>query len=187
MIGRLFLGLTLLCGAGGCATAQAIATSSSQTEDACVVPPTEKARLLALPYNQFDADSGQFSWRSLNHRKCTDQALKLLKDYTAARSADLTVDQRSEAAFHAGQALTFANRNQEAIPYFEKALATATKVEWSTYVAAHLAYTRGDLATLRRTRDLYATISPGSMRLSFVNGLLACPRRPYMEAAHCGQ
>ncbi len=187
MLKRLLFGLVLICPASTFAAARPMTTSISHVPNSCIVPPAESARLLALPYEEFDTDSAQYSWRSLNGRNCTNQALELLESYTAAHSADLTPDQMSEAAFHAGQALTFANRNKEAIPYFEAALAMAAKDEWSTYVTVHLAYAKGDLVSLRRASEHYAEISPGSMRLGFVKGLLACPQKPYMEAAHCGQ
>jgi tetratricopeptide (TPR) repeat protein len=182
---RLLLPLALIAVGSTFSAARPIKTASSVVPDSCIVPPAETARLLALSYEEFDTDSAQFSWRSLNGRNCTNEAIRLLERYTAARSAELSAGQKSEAAFHAGQALTFANRNEEAIAYFEKALAMAREDEWSTYVMAHLAYARGDLASLRRASEHYAEIAPGSMRLGFLKGLLACPQKPYMEAAHC--
>lgn len=170
------------------ACALALAQSSSAKASAgkaCQIPASEQSRLLSLGYDGFDTDTGEWSWRSLNARACTDEALKLIDEYVSVHFGDMTAAQRSEASFHAGQALAFADRNTEAITHFATALTFATGDEWTTYVQAHVAYATGDLAALRRARDQYAEIAPNSMRLGFLSGLLACPRQPYMEAAHC--
>ena len=140
---------------------------------------------MSLGYNEFDTDERKSAWRSLNARSCTDQAIGLLDEYVTVHAEDMTIAETSEASFHMGQALAIANRNTEAIRYFTKALSLATEDEWRTYVAAHVAYATSDLANLRRARDHYEQIASGSMRLGFLNGLLACPRKPYMEATHC--
>jgi hypothetical protein len=33
--------------------------------------------------------------------------------------------------------------------------------------------------------DAYAAVAPGSMRLRFIEGFLACPNEPYAKAVHC--
>ena len=174
MIDRFIVALSLVLPTG--AQSSLLSFDPPSPTKNCTIPAAERSRLLALPYGQFDTDNSQFAWRNLNGRSCTDEALEMLVGYVAAHSAVLTPDQQSEAAFHAGQALTFANRNQEAAAYFEKALTLAANDEWSTYVRAHLAYSRGDLESLRRARDHYAVVAPQSMRLGFLDGLLGAPQ-----------
>lgn len=182
----LIVAIASTCAVGGLAATPAQGAESG-ADAPCVVPATEKMRLLALPYQKFDTDTAKFAWRSLNARNCADNAIKLIGDYVASHPTSMTIEQQSEALFHAGQALAFANRNTESIRYFERALALATKEEWVTYVAAHVAYANGDLAKLRHARDRYAAIAPGSMRLGFLDGMLKCPDLSYMEAANCGR
>ena len=151
----------------------------------CAVPADEAKRLVALTYDKFDVAEGPFGWRQLNGSGCTDAAVALLDRYRAERSADLTADQRSELACHAGQALAFAGRGSAAIPFLEAARAIGGTDEWLTYIAGNLAFLRKDRAALRWARDHYAQISPASDRLGFLDGFLACPDKDYMAAAFC--
>lgn len=153
----------------------------------CAVPPSDIARQLALPYEQFDTGEQPKAWRQLNGNGCTDEAVRLLTKYADANSAKLSTEQKSELAFHRGQALAFVDRNAEAIPYFEQALGFGGSDEWTSYVAANIAFLRRDAAALRKARDRYAAVAHGSMRLKFLDGFLACPNDPYMKAAYCAQ
>ena len=160
---------------------------ASLAASACAVPPAEIARQLALPYEQFDTGEQPTAWRQLNGNGCTDEAVRLLTKYADANVARLTAEQKSELAFHRGQAFEFASRNAEAIPYLEQALGFGGSVEWTTYVVANIAFLKRDGAALRKARDRYAVVAPGSMRLKFLDGFLACPNDPYMKAAYCAQ
>ena len=151
------------------------------------MPPAEIARQLTLPYEQFDTAEQPTAWRQLNGNGCTDEAMRLLAKYADANAVRLTTEQKSELAFHRGQALAFASRNAEAIPYLEQALGFGGSVEWTTYVAANIAFLKRDAAALRKARDRYAVVAKGSMRLKFLDGFIACPADAYMKAAFCAQ
>ena len=88
-------------------------------------------------------------------------------------------------SFHSGQALALAGREADSIPYFEQALAIEVSAEWRAYVEATLAFLRHDSQALEQARDRYRSIAPGSMRLGFIGGMLACPDEPYARAVHC--
>ena len=151
----------------------------------CSVSRAEFDRQLALPYEQFDLGEQATAWRRLNGTGCTDEAVHVLASYAVANSRRLSVEHKSELAFHRGQALAFAGRHADAIPHLEEALRIGGTEEWTSYVAANIAFLKRDAAALRSARDHYAAIAPGSMRLKFVDGLLACPDAAYMTAAHC--
>ena len=57
--------------------------------------------------------------------------------------------------------------------------------EWRTYIEATLAFLRHDSHALEQARDRYRSIAPTSMRLVFIDGMLACPNEPYARAVHC--
>lgn len=151
----------------------------------CAIPSNALADQLALSYEQFDVADGPTAWRQLNSKGCTDAAVQLLNSYDLANAPKLRPEQRGELAFHRGQALAFAARNAEAIPHFEQSLHFGGSEEWTTYVTATLAFLRRDRAELRRARTRYAAIAPGSMRDKVLDGLEACPTKPYMAAVHC--
>jgi hypothetical protein len=137
---------------------------------------------LALDYGAFDAAG----WRNLLGQGCTDAAVALLAAYRETNAERLSAAQRSELDFHIGQSLAFADRNAEAVLHFERAAAEPGSEEWSAYVAATIAFLRGDAAALAVARTRYASAPNASaMRLRFVDGLIACPGRPYMQAVHC--
>jgi hypothetical protein len=153
----------------------------------CSVPDAEARRQISEPYDQFDVEEGDFGWRQLLARGCVDSALRLLDRYIEAHASSLSLEARSEIAFHTGQALLMSGRRSDAVAPLLKALAIGGTPEWITYVAAHLAFAEGNNDALKRARDSYALISPGSMRLKFVDGMLACPDKAYMDAMSCGR
>jgi tetratricopeptide (TPR) repeat protein len=155
------------------------------TASACTVPPSEEGAQQALPYAAFDGREGPFGWRALVAAGCTDSAISLLAAYSEANRDRLAPAQRRELAFHMGQALAMAGREQEAIAPFEQALDSEAPPEWATYVKATLAFLRRDGAALQEARRSYAEVAPGSVRLRIIDGLVACPTEPYMKAAHC--
>lgn len=153
----------------------------------CAIPAAERRRQLALGYAAFDSAPAPYGWRVLNGRGCTDAAVALVDSYRTANSRRLTPEQRRETAFHIGQALAFADRRAEALRWFVAAdEGSGATEEWRAYVAAHVAFFRRDSAALAEARRRYTAVSgPGSMRLKFIDGLVRCPDKPYMEAAHC--
>ena len=152
---------------------------------ACTIPSSEEAAQTALPYGEFDGRDGPFGWRALAAAGCVDSAVSLLARYAEANRSRLASAQRREIAFHIGQALAMAGREQEAIAALEQALDAEAPAEWATYVQATLAFLRRDLPALQAARGSYAALAPGSMRLRIIDGLVACPDEPYMKAAHC--
>jgi hypothetical protein len=152
---------------------------------ACTVPSSEVAAQRALPYAAFDSREGPFGWRALAAIGCTDSAVSLLAQYSEANRIALAAAQRREVAFHTGQVLAMANREQEAIAPLEQALDPDAPAEWATYVKATLAFLRRDAAALQAARAAYAALAPGSVRLRIIDGFIACPTESYMKAAHC--
>jgi hypothetical protein len=152
----------------------------------CDVPAADRQRQAALPYEAFDSAPAPTGWRALNARGCTDSAVALLRAYRSANAAKLAPEQRRESAFHIAQAYAFAGRGAEALPYFVEAGDSDAPDEWGAYVAAHVAFFRHDRVALADARKRYAAVSqPGSMRLKFIDGMLRCPDKSYMEAVHC--
>jgi tetratricopeptide (TPR) repeat protein len=151
----------------------------------CMVPSAEEAAQRSMPYAAFDGQTGPYGWRALAAAGCTDTAVSILAHYAEANRIRLAPAQRREIAFHIGQALAMAGREQEAIAPFERALDPEAPAEWATYVEATLAFLRRDEAALQAARTAYAALAPGSVRLRIIDGLLACPTEPYMKATHC--
>jgi hypothetical protein len=152
---------------------------------ACAVPTAEGVAQQALPYAAFDTRGSPFGWRALAAAGCTDAAVSLLAQYSEANRGRLAEAEAREIAFHVGQALAMAGREQESIAPFERARGSGDSPEWATYVEATLAFLRRDAAALQTARAAYAAIAPGSVRLRIIEGLVACPTEPYMKAAHC--
>lgn len=145
--------------------------------------PTEIDRgQLSLSYDAFDAAG----WRNLVGN-CTDAAVAQLMAYRDANWSRMALEQRLEIAFHIGQTLALARRDQESIPYFEQSTDASAPAEWSAYVDATIAFLRHDAVALAAARARYA-VSPGAsdMRLAIIDGFVTCADRPYVEAVHCG-
>ena len=155
------------------------------TAQDCVVPPAERTAQLSLGYAAFDGDHGKHGWRHLGAIGCAESAVELLEAYLQAHGHELSGEQQREAAFHMGQTLALAGREPQSLPYFERAQSGAASREWQAYVAATLAFLRRDRDALEAARAAYAALSPGSMRLRIIDGLLACPSESYARAAHC--
>jgi len=151
----------------------------------CTVPPMEAAIQAGLPYESFDTREGSYGWRSLNEAGCVDAVLALLEIYLSENETRLAEAQRLELRFHQGQSLAFAGRESAAIAYFEKATNAGASPEWSTYVAATLAFLKHDASALAAARQAYVALAPGSMRLLAIDGFIACPHESYAKAVHC--
>jgi len=163
-----------------------IAAAGPETGGGCAVTGAEADAQSALSYAAFDGRTGATGWRQLNARGCTDAAVALLERYRAANGSRLTAAERREIAFHIGQALAFAGRDGEALGAFRQADGTDADAEWRAFVAGTIAFLGRDPAGLAAARAAYAA-APGAdpMRLRVLDGFIACPRRSYMEAAHC--
>lgn len=153
--------------------------------DSCTVPASELARQASLPYAAFDEDESQYGWRRLSGNGCVDSAVAELQAYAISNADRLGPADKMETYFHAGQALAFAGREAESVAWFERALAAEVSPEWTAYVSATVAFLKHDGEALRAARQSYAAVAPGSVRLQFIDGMIACPTRPYMEAVHC--
>jgi hypothetical protein len=151
----------------------------------CTVPAEERTTQLSLPYASFDSRGGSYGWRNLNASGCADEAVSVLTAYSSANAGRLAGDEMREIAFHIGQTLAMAGREQEAIAHFEEAQGVSASAEWRAYVQATLAFLRRDAAALATARETYAAIAPSSMRLRVIDGFVACSREPYAKAAHC--
>jgi hypothetical protein len=138
---------------------------------------------LHLAYDAFDTSQ----WRNLLSSGCTDAAVALLAAYLSANQSQLTPDQVRTIHFHMGQAYAMSGRNAESIPHFQSARAADAPQEWSAYVDATLAFLQHDATALAAARTRYAAAAHASeMRLSVIDGFVACPDRSYMDAVQCG-
>src|SRR5450432_2505818 len=137
----------------------------------CAVPSSEGVVQQALPYAAFDSRGGPFGWRALAATGCTDAAISLLAQYSEANRSRLAAAEEREIAFHIGQSLAMAGREQESIAPFERALDSEAPLEWATYVRATLAFLRRDAVALQAARESYASLAPGSARLRIIVGL----------------
>lgn len=162
-----------------------LATVLAAATAGCIVPPIEITAQLSLGYAAFDGHSSKYGWRPLSGSGCTDAAVSLLTTYAGTNASRLTGEQQRELAFHVGQALALAGRDDEALAHFERAQSAEATSEWRTYVGATLAFLRRDAAALAAAREAYAAIAPGSLRLRIIDGFIACPVDPYAKAAHC--
>ena len=151
----------------------------------CAVPPAEPARQATLAYTSFDSQAAPYGWRYLSGVGCTDAAVSMLTGYAAANNDGLRPGDAMELSFHIGQVLALAGRDAESLAHFEHALRPAATKEWATYVQATVAFLKRDAVAVRAARDEYALVAPGSMRLRFIDGFLACPAEPYAKAVHC--
>lgn len=151
----------------------------------CAVPASELVRQASLPYAAFDLGQGQYGWRRLSNDGCVDSAVAELQAYAEANADRLGSVEKMELFFHAGQALAFAAREAESVVYFERALTLDVSPEWSAYVQATLAFLKRDTEALRAARERYTSVAPTSMRLQFIDGMIACPTKPYTEAVLC--
>ena len=151
----------------------------------CAVPAPELVRQASLPYAAFDLGEGKYSWRRLSGTGCVDSAVAELQAYAEANGDCLGSTEKMELFFHAGQALAFAGREAESVVYFERALTLVVSPEWTAYVQATLAFLKHDTEGLRAARKSYASVAPTSMRLQFIDGMVACPDKSYTEAVHC--
>jgi len=152
----------------------------------CSVPADESTRQAQLAYSAFDSQTGPYGWRGLSGRGCVESAVSLLASYEASNISRVTAPEAMELAFHIGQVLALSGREQESIAHFERALGATATTEWRTYVEATLAFLRRDTVALKTAHDRYAAVAPGSMRLRFIKGYIACPDDPYAKAVHCG-
>ena len=150
----------------------------------CALPANEIARQAALPYAAFDDLGAPYGWRHLSGAGCPDAAVALLESYGSANARELNTAAAMELPFHIGQVLAFAGRESESIVYFERAVVRGGD-EWRTYVTATIAFLKRDLDTLALARQRYASLAPGSARLRFIDGFIACPNESYAKAVHC--
>ena len=160
------------------ALATAFVADATAAAQAC--PAAIDQTQLTLDYAAFDAAG----WRDLLMQGCADAAIAQLEAYRGANTATMTPDQSRELSFHIGQTLAFSGRDSESIPPFEAA--RGGEEEWAAYVDATLAFLRHDGADLCAQRARYA-LAPGAsaMRISVIDGFIACADAPYAQAVHC--
>ena len=162
-----------------------VVAAATTAAGSCAVPPQEVEQQASLAYSTFDSQPPPHGWRHLSAIGCTDAAVSLLTSYAARNLHGLAAADAMELSFHIGQVLALAGRENESIAHFERSLGPGASREWRTYVEATLAFLRRDRAALQAARADYASVAPGSMRLRFIDGLVACPDEPYVRAVHC--
>jgi len=144
--------LTVLLVFGGVASSLAQAAKGPR----CVIGDVEQRKLLAMSFRDFDqrTDSG---WRPFFEAGCVEASAEIVEAY---------IDRYPDRAaahpvlhFHAGQVRAFLGETQAAVAHMERAIEANDAAErghgadWSRYVAATVAFLRGDRAALDSARD----------------------------------
>jgi hypothetical protein len=166
--------------------------AQAQSAEPCAY---DRAAMMALDQQAFDQDPAG-GWRRLaRDPRCRMAAADLIRDYREARGLTATI-----LFFHEGQIRAVAGQNEAAIALFERSRHTdEDAIGWNHYVAATIAFLRGDrpallaartaLAAQQRPADFDPRDSQGRPvdmswppNLNVVDTLLACFGRSYAEA-----
>lgn len=166
------------------------------TELECVIPPADRALLLALPYAEFDQTLGQ-GWRKYGDLGCYLSTATLVDEYMERYSKTLAPWQSRVLRWHAGQLYGFHGDNATARAHFVDSLdplePADTPVRWNAYVQATIAFLDKDVKALTHYRDQIArgpTFHGKIANLDVVNRLLKHMDRSYGAAysdAECGK
>ncbi len=181
-----FLGLLFLC--SSFAFAKTKKAQSQTNPDACVIQPSQLESLLALPTSAFDQDQSG-GWRVYVQKGCFLQAAMLIDAYVANRPAKMTVTDRRNLSFHAGQLYAMAGLKSIGAGRILGSLNMQEKPDsdlaWNTYVLATAAFLHGDKQELVDQRARLAVARPtdgNKINLGVVDGLVSCFDKPYNEA-----
>ena len=137
---------------------------------------------------KFDQDHSG-GWRGIAGQGCELTAAMPIDNYNLDAPADLTVNQREDLCFHAGQLYAMVGLNDLAVRRMMRSLnlhePTDIDLAWNTYVLATVAFLQSDREELSHRRQLLANAKPSRenrINLSAVNGLVRCFDKPYKYA-----
>ena len=154
----------------------------------CSLSPDQLNTLLGLPFMKFDQDQSG-GWRAVSNHGCELTAAMLIDTYVADAPSELTVTEREDLSFHAGQLYGMAGLNKLAARRMVRSLnlheGADTELAWNAYVLATVAFLQGDREELLHQRQLLAAAKPttgNKMNLAVVDGLIQCFDKPYKYA-----
>ncbi len=165
----------------------------------------DAARLLALPFEQFDQDLTG-GWRALKNSGCPGAAAEVLRRYRNEHQP-LTNGQRSLLLWHEGQVLALTGNYARAIPLLLAGVPIEDKGDFTEYALGTVAFMRRDRAGLLVARARLAAVPkpaawidtqtvmingkpmsatvPWPPNLNVLDGLIMCFDRPYSVAYFC--
>lgn len=175
---------------------------------AAIAPPDctyDAAKLLSLPYEQFDQDLTG-GWRALQYKGCTNAAAEILRRYRNEHQP-LIDDARSLLAWHEGQLVAQMGDYPRAIPLLLAGVPVDDTSGFADYALGTVAFLRRDKAELLTARARLAGLpkpanwaeqvtvavegkeatftTPWPMNLNVLDGLIACFDQPYAQAYRC--
>lgn len=168
--------------------------SDSPGPSSCETTESELARILELPFREFDQNPGD-GWRPYYASKCYEEAAELLKGCMARHPE--RAKEHHMLAFHAGQMLSMFGEYDTAVELMRQAYSTRRSafIDWNAFVDANIAFLEKDYETLLRMRERISqqpvmTEEKGipdwaigkKMNLDVVDGLIACFDEPYVVA-----
>jgi len=186
---------TLALGVGGVAAFLSAAVVSDPVQQSpCEITDVEVARILDLPFHEFDQNPKD-GWRPYYASKCYKEAAHLLTDYIA-----LYPDRAEEhymLAFHAGQMFAMVDEYDKAADLMRKGYSqhSSATIDWNAFVDANIAFLENDREMLVRMRNRIAkqpvmTAAMGApnwaigkkMNLDVADGFIACFDEVYSVA-----
>jgi len=177
--------------------AEACAATAPTMSAPCV---ENRDALLALEPDAFDQDING-GWRMVAKRdECRLPAADLIKSYRRMHEAELSGGKASNLRWHEAQLRASMGQTQAALALFETTY--SGRPDWDAYVAATIAFLRGDRDNLVAARDQLAKVPPPSnfdqmaleyerrtgrrirwpANLDVVDGLIRCFGKSYREA-----
>lgn len=165
----------------------------------------DAAKLLALPFEQFDQDLTG-GWRDLQNRGCMQAAAEILRRYRQERQP-LSDGMRSLLVWHEGQLVAQMGNYQRAIPLLLAGVPVDDTSGFADYALGTVAFLRRDKPELLTARARLASLpkpanwaehmtvsvggkavtfaTPWPMNLNVLDGLIACFDQPYVQAYRC--
>jgi hypothetical protein len=177
-------------------------TATGATHPACNY---DAAKLLALPFEQFDQDLTG-GWRALTNDRCPTEAAEVLRRYRTEHQP-LTDAQRRLLSWHEGQVSASTGSYNRAIPLLLAGVPDNDAMGFADYALGTVAFMRRDKRALLAARARLAALpkpskwidtasatingklisfsTPWPPNLNVLDGLLECFDRPYSEAYSC--
>jgi len=165
----------------------------------------DAAKLLALPFEQFDQDLTG-GWRDLQNQGCMQAAADILRRYRQERQP-LSDGMRSLLVWHEGQLVAQMGNYQRAIPLLLAGVPVDDTSGFADYALGTVAFLRRDKPELLTARARLASlpkpanwveqvtvtiegkpvtfVSPWPMNLNVLDGLIKCFDQPYVQAYRC--
>jgi hypothetical protein len=160
----------------------------------CEITDTMVARILKLPFREFDQNPDD-GWRPYYASKCYKEAAQLLTDYMFLHPE--RAKEHHMLAFHAGQMFAMIGEYDWAVDLMRQGYLhrSSAIIDWNAFVDANIAFLENDHETLVRMRERIAkqpvmTEAMGTpdwaigkkMNLDVVDGFIACFDKAYSVA-----